>query len=147
MEEPPQAQETSYNTEEVPNGFALTPDGEEHFGAPADTAMMASLIDYHNAPVEVQMGLDAAMSVEWQKYTEFNAVVPCTEQEFRDLMKAGHVCIPTKWVFDRQERTSEGNPRLYAQVESTLGGMWKTLNISATRRTSAQIVLLPNPRG
>jgi len=80
VEEPPQAQEAPHSPEEGSSGFALTPDGEEHFGAPADTAMMASLIDYHNAPVEVQMGLDSAMSDKWQKYTEFNAVVPCTEQ-------------------------------------------------------------------
>ena len=44
------------------------------------------------------------MSADWQKYTEFNAVVPCTDKEFRDLMKAGHICIPTKWVLtDKNE--------------------------------------------
>ena len=89
-EEPSEAQEISYSPEDAEGSFALTPDGEEHFGAPTDAAMLASLIDYHNAPIETQVGLDAAMA------TEFNAVVPCTEQEFRELTKAGHVCIPTK---------------------------------------------------
>ena len=45
------------------------------------TAHMASLIDYHKAPVAVQLGLDKAMEAEWQKYVEFNAVVPCSREE------------------------------------------------------------------
>ena len=39
-------------------GFTLTPDGEECFGTTVDAAFLASLIDYHNAPIEVQLGLD-----------------------------------------------------------------------------------------
>ena len=52
------------------NGFTLTPDGEECFGTPVDAAFLASLIDYHNVPIEVQIGLDQAMGAERQKYTE-----------------------------------------------------------------------------
>ena len=59
---------------------------------------MASLIDYHKAAVAVQLGLDKAMETEWQKYVEFNAVVPCSREEMLELTQAGHVCIPTKWV-------------------------------------------------
>ena len=39
------------------------------------------------------------MEAEWQKYVEFNAVVPCTAKEIMsELTHAGHVCIPTKFV-------------------------------------------------
>ena len=75
-------------------GFTLTPYGEKCFGTTVDAAFLASLIDYHNARMEADRSIDQAMNAEWQKYTEFNAVVPCTDKEFRDLMKAGHVCIP-----------------------------------------------------
>ena len=71
---------------------------------------MASLIDYHKASVAVQLGLDKAMETEWQKYVEFNAVVPCSREEMYELTQAGHVCIPTKWVLtDRNEHLS-GTP-------------------------------------
>ena len=50
-------------------------------------------MDYHKASVSVQLGLDKAMETEWQKYVEFNAVVPCTAKEMNELIRAGHVCI------------------------------------------------------
>ena len=50
--------EPAHRREETIEGFALTPDGEEHFGFTVDSALLASLIDYHNSPIEVQMGLD-----------------------------------------------------------------------------------------
>ncbi|OLP90412.1 Phosphoacetylglucosamine mutase [Symbiodinium microadriaticum] len=53
------------------------------------TAYMASLIDYHKSPVATQLGLDKAMETEWQKYVEFNAVVPCTREEMTELTQAG----------------------------------------------------------
>ncbi|CAE7262843.1 URC1, partial [Symbiodinium sp. KB8] len=52
------------------------------------TAYMASLIDYRKAPVAVQLGLDKAMETEWQKYVEFNAVVPCSREEMTELTQA-----------------------------------------------------------
>ena len=75
-----------------------------------ETAYMASLIDYHKAPVSGQLGLDKAMETEWQKYVEFNAVVPCTKKEMTELTRAGHVCIPTKWVLTDKNEHLSGAP-------------------------------------
>ncbi|CAE7761867.1 unnamed protein product [Symbiodinium necroappetens] len=75
-----------------------------------ETAYMASLIDYHKAPVSGQLGLDKAMETEWQKYVEFNAVVPCTKKEMTELTRAGHVCIPTKWVLTDKNEHLSGTP-------------------------------------
>ncbi|OLP85299.1 hypothetical protein AK812_SmicGene33735 [Symbiodinium microadriaticum] len=74
------------------------------------TAHMASLIDYHRAPVAVQLGLDKAMEAEWQKYVEFNAVVPCSRAEMFELSRAGHICIPTKWVLTDKNEHLSGTP-------------------------------------
>ena len=74
------------------------------------TAYMASLIDYHKSPVATQLGLDKAMETEWQKYVEFNAVVPCTREEMTELTQAGHVCIPTKWVLTDKNEHLSGTP-------------------------------------
>ena len=71
---------------------------------------MASLIDYRKAPVAVQLGLDKAMETEWQKYVEFNAVVPCSREEMTELTQAGHVCIPTKWVLTDKNEHLSGTP-------------------------------------
>eukprot|EP00439_Symbiodinium_sp_Y106_P047776 s4578_g6.t1 len=116
--QPPTASVHSHEGE--PAAFTHTPDGEECFGTTVDAAFLASLIDYHNEPIEVQLGLDQAMSAEWQNYTEFNAVVPCTDKEVLDLMKAGHVCVPAKWVLtDRNEHlrgTPEYTPKWKARL-------------------------------
>ena len=74
------------------------------------TAYMASLIDYHKASVAVQLGLDKAMETEWQKYVEFNAVVPCSREEMHELTQAGHICIPTKWVLTDKNEHLSGTP-------------------------------------
>ena len=74
------------------------------------TAYMASLIDYHKASVAVQLGLDKAMETEWQKYVEFNAVVPCSREEMFELTQAGHVCIPAKWVLTDKNEHLSGTP-------------------------------------
>ena len=87
--------------------WETSPEGDAQEQA---TAHMASLIDYHKAKVAVQLGLDKAMEAEWQKYVEFNAVVPCSREEMLELTQAGHVCIPTKWVLTDKNEHLSGTP-------------------------------------
>ena len=56
-------------------------------------------------------GFDKSMEAEWQKYVEFNAVVPCTAKEIMsELTHAGHVCIPTKFVLTDKTEHFVGAP-------------------------------------
>ena len=87
------------------------------------TAHMASLIDYHRAPVATQLGLDKAMETEWQKYVEFNAVVPCSREENARVDSGRPHMHSYKVGLDRQERTLVGNTWVYTQMESTIGSL------------------------
>eukprot|EP00439_Symbiodinium_sp_Y106_P041086 s3685_g5.t1 len=46
---------------------------DERAADPVTARVTPRPLHYHNAPIELQLGLDQAMSAEWQKYTEFNA--------------------------------------------------------------------------
>ena len=81
---------------------------------PGDTTQgkKFKVIDYHSVGVEARMGLDAAMSTEWEKYREFNAVVPCAAEEVKELIALGHSCIPQNGSDQptSRMRTCRGNP-------------------------------------
>ena len=80
------------------------------------TAHMASLIDYHKASVAMQLGLDKAMETEWQKYVEFNAVVPCSREEMHELTQAGAAGGPQKIIYVRAQRSAEIAFLVYEEV-------------------------------
>ena len=103
MQEAPEP--TTHHAEQVVWETSPEDDAQEN-----TTANMASLIDYHKAPVATQLGLDKAMEAEWQKYVEFNAVVPCSREEMLELTRAGHRCIPTKWVLTDKNEHLSGTP-------------------------------------
>ena len=44
------------------------------------------------------------------KSVEFNTVIPCTHKEMKELTRAGHVCIPTKWVLTDKNEHLVGTP-------------------------------------
>ncbi|CAE7255946.1 RE2 [Symbiodinium natans] len=74
------------------------------------TGFLASLLDYHNSPAEVQLGLDEAMLAEWAKYQEFHAVIPCSKKQVQELLSQGHICVPTKWVLTDKHEHLKGTP-------------------------------------
>ena len=86
------------------------------------------------------MGLDQAMGTEWQKYTEINAVVPCTDKKFRELTKAGHVCIPTKWVLTDKTEHLRGTPEYVPKWKARLVACGNFEHIGL-KKTSARIFL------
>ena len=50
--------------------FALTPDEAVSFDESVGAAYLASLFDYQNPPIEVQLGPDQSVGTEWQKYVD-----------------------------------------------------------------------------
>ena len=74
------------------------------------TAYLASCLDYYNSPAEVQLGLDEAMLAEWMKCQQFHAVVPCSKKQLEELLRQGHICVPTKWVLTDRHEHLKGTP-------------------------------------
>ena len=115
-----------YTTEQVSaaaNPSASCQEGQvEDNSREEAVAHMASLIDYHKASVAVQLGLDKAMEAEWQKHIEFNAVVPCSHAEMLELTRAGHICIPTKWVLTDKNEHLSGTPGYTPKWKARLVG-------------------------
>ena len=46
----------------------------------------------------MKAGLDGSRKIEWDKWKQFHAGRPCRGKELKDLLDAGHVPIPTRWV-------------------------------------------------
>ena len=53
------------------------------------------VIDYASAHPSLKAGLDKAMETEWQKYSDFNAVVVCSPDQLIELRRQGHRPVPT----------------------------------------------------
>ncbi|CAE7256176.1 AGM1 [Symbiodinium natans] len=96
----------------IPSPQVEQPRQEEHSSDDEEvgTGFLASLLDYHNSPAEVQLGLDEAMLAEWAKYQEFHAVIPCSKKQVQELLSQGHICVPTKWVLTDKHEHLKGTP-------------------------------------
>ena len=55
-------------------------------------------LDYRKKSPTVQSYIDGRRQTEWKKYEDFQAAIPLKGKELSDLLAAGHVPIPSKWV-------------------------------------------------
>ena len=55
-------------------------------------------LDYRRESPTVQSSIDGSRQKEWKKYEDFQAAIPLKGKELLDLLEAGHVPIPAKWV-------------------------------------------------
>ena len=55
-------------------------------------------LDYRRESPTVQSYIDGTRHKEWKKYEDFQAARPLKGKELSDLLEAGHVPIPSKWV-------------------------------------------------
>ena len=55
-------------------------------------------LDYRRESPTVQSYIDGSRQKEWKKYEDFQAAIPLKGKELSDLLEAGHVPIPSKWV-------------------------------------------------
>ena len=55
-------------------------------------------LDYRRESRTVQSFIDGSRQKEWKKYEDFQAAMPLEGKELSDLLEAGHVPIPCKWV-------------------------------------------------
>ena len=55
-------------------------------------------LDHRREPPAVQSYIDGSRQKEWKKYEDFQAAIPLKGKELSDLLEAGHVPIPSKWV-------------------------------------------------
>ena len=80
------------------------------------------VIEYASAHPSVKAGLDIAMETEWQKYSDFNAVVVCPPDQRAELRQQGHRPVPTKWAhMDKHEHlvgTANYQPKHKARLVS-----------------------------
>ena len=55
-------------------------------------------LKYWEQPPSIQRKIDESRAKEWKKYGDFDAAIPIKGRELSDLLDAGHVPIPSKWV-------------------------------------------------
>ena len=55
-------------------------------------------LDYRRESPTVQSYIDGSCQKEWKKYEDLQAAIPLKGKDLSDLLKAGHVPIPSKWV-------------------------------------------------
>ena len=55
-------------------------------------------LNYRRESPTVQSYIDGSRAKEWKKYEDFQAAIPLKGKELSDLLEAGHVPIPSKWV-------------------------------------------------
>ena len=55
-------------------------------------------LDYRRESPTVQSYIDGSHQKEWKKYEDFQAAILLKAKELSDLLEAGHVPIPSKWV-------------------------------------------------
>ena len=67
-------------------------------------------INYETAPEEVKQGINGSRGKEWSKYEHFSAAIPIVGQQKQDLLDAGHVPIPSKWVDSDKHEFKKGLP-------------------------------------
>ena len=55
-------------------------------------------LDNRRESPTVQSYMDGSRQKEWKKYEDYQAAIPLKGKELSDLLEAGHVPIPFKWV-------------------------------------------------
>ena len=67
-------------------------------------------LDYRTESPTVQSYIDGSRRKEWKKYEDFQAAIPLKGKELSDLLEAGHVPIPSKWVDTIKNIHEKQNP-------------------------------------
>ena len=78
------------------------------------------MIDYASAHPSMKAGLDIAMETEWQKYSDFNAVVVCPPDQLAELRRQGHRPVPTKLVLTDKHEHLVGTPSYQPKYKARL---------------------------
>ena len=55
-------------------------------------------LKYWDCTPAVRLRIDGSRGKEWKKYEDFQAAIPLKGQPLKELLDAGHVPIPSKWV-------------------------------------------------
>ena len=55
-------------------------------------------LKYWNCTPSVRAHSDGSRAKEWKKYEDFQAAIPIKGAQLKELLDAGHVPIPSKWV-------------------------------------------------
>ena len=71
---------------------------QEHVEHQRELKDLPGNLDYRRESPTVQFNIDGSGQKEWQKYEDFSASIPLKGKELSDLLGAGHVPIPSKWV-------------------------------------------------
>ena len=77
-------------------------------------------IHFESAPPEVQKAIMNSRVNEWSKYDDFGAVFPLTPELADELIRAGHQCIPSKWVDVDKNEFKKGKPDYEPNYKSRL---------------------------
>ena len=79
-------------------------------------------LSYEKESKEIREGVDVSRQEEWNKWKKFTAGRPIRGTELRELLSAGHVPIPTRWVdVDRaSHKRREGGPFVPPDLKSRL---------------------------
>ena len=79
-------------------------------------------LNYERESKDLREGLDISRKEEWNKWTKFMAGRPIRGKELQELLSAGHVPIPTRWVdVDRAaHKRRAGGPFVPPDLKSRL---------------------------
>ena len=77
-------------------------------------------LDYRRESPTVQSYIDGSRQKEWKKYEDFQAAIPLKGKELSDLLEAGHVPIPSKWVDTIKNIHEKHKPAYVPEFKSRL---------------------------
>ena len=77
-------------------------------------------LDYRRESPNVQSYIDGSRRKEWKKYEDFQAAIPLRGKELSDLLEAGHVPIPSKWVDTTKNIHEKHKPDYVPEFKSRL---------------------------
>ena len=77
-------------------------------------------LDYRRESPAVQSYIDGSRQKEWKKYEDFQAAIPLKGKELSDLLEAGHVPIPSKWVDTIKNAQEKHKPDYVPEFKSRL---------------------------
>ena len=77
-------------------------------------------LDYRRESPTVQSYIDGSRQKEWKKYEDFQAAIPLKGKELSDLLEAGHVPIPSKWVDTIKNTHEKHKPDYVPEFKSRL---------------------------
>ena len=77
-------------------------------------------LDYRRESPTVQSYIDGSRQKELKKYEDFQAAIPLKGKELSDLLEAGHVPIPSKWVDKIKNIHGKHKPNYVPEFKSRL---------------------------